>query len=81
MIFLLFPSKVLQHAQYNCIYTSQIKLRNSVKVQCPVDLVQVYSRTSLSRMSPLLLIAIVVHDNFKSVVLFLTQAHAIMMLS
>ena len=34
-----------------------------IKVQCLVDLVQVYSLTSLSRTSAPLLIVIIVHDN------------------
>jgi hypothetical protein len=55
MIFLLLPTKILQHAQYNCIYTSEIKLRNSVRDHCLFDLVQVYSLTSLSRTSTPLL--------------------------
>ena len=35
-----------------------------IKVQCLVDLIQVYSLTSLPRTSAPLLIVIIVHDNF-----------------
>jgi len=79
MIFLLMPAKVLQHAQYSCIYTSKIRLLNSVKGQCLVDLVQLYSPTSLSRTSTPLLIVIIIHNNFKFVVLLLAHAHVLML--
>ena len=43
IILLLLPIRIFQHPKYKCIY------RNSLKVQHLVDLVQVYSLTSLSR--------------------------------
>ena len=45
IILLLLPIRIFQHPKYKCIYS------NSLKVQHLVDLVQVYSLTSLSRMS------------------------------
>lgn len=53
---------------------TEIKLRNSFKGQCCVDLSPVYSFTSLSRMPAPLSVALV-HDNFRSVVSFLTHTH------
>ena len=45
IILLLLPIRIFQHPKYMCIY------RDSLEVQHLVDLIQVYSLTSLSRMS------------------------------
>ena len=41
MNFLLLQAKILQHAQYCCLYTRKIKLRNSLKFHSSPNIVRV----------------------------------------
>jgi len=61
--------------------TSSIKLRNSFEGHHLVDLIQVCSLTSWSRISSPLLVALsTVHDDFRIVIFFLSRSCVVMML-